>query len=652
MATRFKTVEYAWDNVTTATAETTVYTSGDITITIPETASRVFKFALLELTAHDNEGTVADDISAINIGMSCNGGTNWTDRNITTTLADTAENMGFIITADVTAELIARFSGTSNSTTRFRCQFDYASTGNSFLNIGAKLIITYQYDDAGVTTQLKTVRIPIQSSSTRLTNSLVDIGGTGSQIPILNSYLPEAGKVYRDLFFELWCNTQPGGTTANTLTLQLDGSTENFSGSFVFTAQSPFIHRRIWKQTNLTDFGSLAHVIKARASAATSYFNNLGGWLTATYEYDVTNTGSVMNSLFVAAAEEDGIVGASTEPNRDTKILWIEEPNPITLVDSAVIAAVSPGATSTSFYIRVGSATGSQLLGSYVSNAQTGQGGQQLITHKFGSGWATPYGSGLTLHRGRNEFFVDWYSGAASRHSNFGAAAIINYISGVQPGGSVETHNKSVLYLGSPCLDTQRATAVKTTWVGSYAIPESQYFINGVLFIIDINSAATVSAQSLRAEYTTTEPGYAGMVDLYNGQQLATSERSPWRLFGKGRTAFRRYPTDPDTTRLWFGSSRTFVYETLLTNTLGVHNYITYHSINYGISGSVGSYSGVGTGIPVYAYRSDNRELIGSTVTTTGGAYTIPWYDNYGSVFTEAYESGSRVGRSPDGGAS
>lgn len=653
MATRFKTIEYAWDNVATATSETSVYTSGDISVYIPETASRVFKFVLLELTAHDNEGTVADDISNINIGLSCNGGTNWTDRNSATTMADTGENMSFIVKADVTAEFIARFSGTSNTTTRFRVQFDYSSTGNQYLNIGAKLIITYSYDDAGVTTKIKTVRIPFQGNTTRLTNSLADIGGTGSQIPPLNTYLPESSKVYRDIFFETWCNTQPSAASATTLNLTLGSETEISSGSTSGTAQSPNLIRLLWKRSDLTTFGSQAHVIKARhTTASQNHMSNLGGWLTVTYEYDESTTGSVLNSLFFGFGEEDGPVQVSTAMNRYSKRLWIEEPNPITLVDSAVIAYAIPGTTSTTLNLAVGSGTGSQANTAYTSNAQTGQAGMQFVSHSFGSGYAKPAGSGFTLSRGHNEFFLNWYSGAASRHSNFSAATILNYISGIQPGGSVETHNKTVMYLGSPCIDTQRgAPAVKYTWTGSYDIPETNWFINGFTYVLDTNNAGTANGITFSVKAASTDARNVGIESVFANDQLATSERLPIRLFGLGRKVFFRYPTDPDTDRFNPETARTHIYESLLAGPLGVHTFITYHGINYTISGSVGSYSGTGSGIPVYAYRSDNREMIGSTITTTGGAYSILWYDNVGSVFTEAYESGSRVGRSADGGA-
>ena len=650
MATRFKTIEYVWDNVVTATAETTMYTSGDITINIPETASRVFKFVLLELTVHDNEGTVADDLSVRNMGVSCNGGTNWTDRNISNALADTAENMSYIWTADVTAEFVARFSGSSNTTTRFRTQMDYASTGNQFLNIGAKLIITYAYDDAGVTTQIKTVRIPIQSNNSRLSNTAADIGGTGSQIPLLNSYLPEAGKVFRDIFFELWTNTQPSGTAPTPLNLSLGSETEISSGSFVNTSQSPILYRHIWKRSDLTTFGSAAHVIKARhILSGSSLFSNIGGWLTATYEYDVSSTGSVMNSLVFGIAEEDGPTPPVAEIQEYTKLLWIEEPGPITLVDSGVFITANPSATSTVFNCRIGSGAQQALLGSYTSNAQTGQAGMSVFMHKFGSGYATPYGSGLTLNRGQNFIDFAWYSATATRYSNLSAIAILNYISGVMPGGSVESHNKSVMYLGSPTMDTQRAAATRFTWVGSYDIPETNYFLNGITFVIDTNNAATVSAAVLSAESNAGEGNGSGLNTIYVGLQLATSERMPYRNFGLGRKIYKRYPTDPDSERLNVESARTYTYETLLTGPLGVYNWITYHTINYSIAGSVGSYAGAGSNIPVYAYKSVNRELIGSTLTGAGGAYSIVWYDNVGSVYTEARESNSKVGRSPDG---
>jgi hypothetical protein len=648
MATRFKTVEYCWDNVPTYTTEGTTYTSGDISIYIPETTSRVFKFALLEITSLDNETTVADDINNVNIGLSCNSGTNWTDRNIAVTHADTAENMSHIFTADVTAELVARFSGSSNTTTRYRYSITYASTGQFFGNVSAKLFITYAFDDASVTTAIKTVRIPIESNNTRLSTTATPIGiSGGSQIPPLNSYLPESSKVFRDIFFELWTNTAPSGVVDTTLNLSLGSEAEVISGSIENASLSPMLYRRIWKRSDLTTFGSSAHIINARhTTTGSSMFANLGGWLTATYEYDVTTTGSVMNSIIIGAGEEDGY--SQTSPNTYERNLWIEEPGPIVTTDCGLFNSFFPGVTSILFSQQIGSNNVHTMLGSYITNGQTGQAGMQNVMYKFGSGWAIPYGSNFSFNRGLTTFVNSWRAATATRFTCYSAIAFINYVSGIGSGG-IESHNKTVLYMGSPTLDTSRAAAQRVTWSGSYDIPESNYFINGNIFVIDNHHAGTVGATNLQVQRNSGEGVGSGFEVINTSINATASERLPMRLFGLGRKVFKRYPMDPDTDRLNIETAHTYMWDTTNTSGFGVYNYITYHSGSYLIAGSVGSYAGAGSDIPVYAYRVVNKELIGSTITTGGGAYSIVWYDNVGSVFTEAYESGSRVGRSPNG---
>lgn len=649
MATRFKTVEYCWDNVATYTTEGTTYTSGDISIYIPETTSRVFKFALLEITSVDNETTVADDINNVNIGLSCNGGTNWTDRNIAVTLADTGENMSHIFTADVTAELVARFSGTSNTTTRFRYNITYASTGQFFGNVSAKLYITYSFDDSSLSTAIKTVRIPIQSNYIRLSTTAADVGGAGSQIPPLNSYLPEAGKVFRDIFFELWSNTAASGVVDTTLNLSLGSEAEVISGSIENASLSPVLYRYIWKRNDLTTFGSSGHVLKARhTTTGSSMFSNLGGWLTATYEYDVASTGSVINSIIVGTGEEDGYM--SNTVNTFEKNLWIEEPGPITTMDCGIFNISFPGATSADFRNRIGSNHVYAILGSYTSNSLAGQSGMMTAMHKFGSGWAIPYGSGVLFNRGLNVFVNAWNSGTATRFSNYSSIGFINYVSAIGSGG-VESHNKTVLYMGSPTIDTSRAAAQKFTFTGSYDIPESNYFINGLVFTIDNNTTGVVGASTFMAQRNAGEESGSGYEVINTSTMATAAERYPQRIYCLGRKIFKRYPQDTDTDRLDIESSRSYVFESTSAGGLGIYTLITYHSGSYLIAGSVGSYAGTGSDIPVYAYKTVDKELIGSTLTTAGGAYSIVWYDNVGSVFTEAYESGSRVGRSPNGQA-
>jgi hypothetical protein len=76
----------------------------------------------------------------------------------------------------------------------------------------------------------------------------------------------------------------------------------------------------------------------------------------------------------------------------------------------------------------------------------------------------------------------------------------------------------------------------------------------------------------------------------------------------------------------------------------------TYHSMTFDFTGDVTG-SGGGT-VTVYLYRADTGERIGTTSRTGNGSYTITCYDNVTTLFAEAREGASYLGRSDNGTAS
>lgn len=632
MATRNNTVEYAWAHINTATAEASVFTSGDITINIPENTSRVFKSVVLEIVVHDNEATVADDIAAVNVGASCNAGSNWTDRNVTTTQADSGEQMSYMLRADVTAEFTARFSGTSD-TCRFRLQMDYSSTGNQFLNIAAKVIISYEYDDSGQTTRLKTVRIPLDALTARPTAGTATSLGA-SCIPALDTFLPEASITYRAIFAEVWLNTAPSGTTDGTLTLDLNTTPTMTTGTIENGNQSPILIRIIWDLLAAAMATNAAQTLRFTPNT-TAMGACVGGWVTVTYEYNYDTSTTILNSVMLPLGNSaGGIINASGDKHTFEFKFNIEEPATITLVQSGVVIFASTNTTSGTFSLLVGG----QSARTYTVSQQTGQAGGVVITQRIDSGGAQ--GAGVTVARGENTFVTSVYS-SANVFSMVSGYYILNYTSGVASGGAI-THKRTIM----KCIgDTQVTTNTIQTYTGVVDIPESTYWIDAVMSGLIFNRESSLGV-AVDAELGSGEGPASGYAPIGQALVSTVGERQPLIVFFNSSRFYNRYPSDPDASRMDIETSRSYRIHLSLSSIAGLCIWITYHDIEVSATRAVSGYAGDGSGIAVDIFREDTDEKLYSVTTVAGGDYSVTLYDNVLTYYSVAREDATHVGRS------
>lgn len=644
-ATRTKTIEYAFPMMVTDIGESTTHTdSADMTIYIPENSAGApcsFVSCTLEVTCHDNHASVGTDLSAWSIRLSCDGGSNWTTVTRSNTVADSGENMSYLLVGDVTAELTARYgTGTSNATTRWGIYLDYASTTGTptFTNVAAKLIITYAYDAATfTTTRIKTVRIPIESNTSRLSNTLTEIGT--NQIPDLDDFLPEASKTYRQIFLELWTNNAPSATTDSVLSLAYDSDAAATFGNVEGTNQSPLIIRYLWDKTAAAT--NAAHALKAaHGNAGESHYNWLGGWLTVTYEFNASTSTSIINSVIVPLGSDNFQQPlTSTDKTRKQAKFMVEEPATVTLVQSAVCGMVGLASTSGTLSILAGS----QTARDYTTNAQAGQAGGGLVVQRVDANGVQ--GAGMTLARGENTLTVDWYFNVTDPYVSMSAMAIINYTSGKASGGE-ETHNQSVYYL---IADTNRNASTRWNLTPTApAIIETSFYINAITevayFGTIANAAHTVTHD---IELGAGEGMAAGWQQLYDATYIVgTGERCPWIIYGPV-SGYLRYTGDPragvwnvETTRQHYFTS---IYAMAQA---GFGWWLTYHSITYAVSKSVTGYAGDGSAIAVKLYKSSNDEYVGTATTAAGGGYTFTWYDNATTIYATAREDSTHTGRS------
>lgn len=649
MALTTKTIEYAMPMVGVTSEGTTFNDSADKTIYIPETTSRTFKSVTIECTFAEALAT-AVNVTAYRARGSCNGGTNWTNCPSSAaigTQTQSGENQSLILVGDVTSEFTSRFGSGSTGTFRWGWYVDMASTGNVGM-VSCKLIITYEADVASHSTRIKTVRIPIESLNNRLSNTaqIVRQGSITNQIPALDTFLPESSKTYRQIFMELWTNTLPSSTGTPELTLKIDsGGSETGFGVMAGALATPILVRVLYDISSITT--NAAHDLYARHTVASqSIFAHIGGWVTVTYEYDHTNSTSIMNSLVLSLGDNTLPVRVSGDDNQNYVKRVISEPATVTLAQSGCFFMTQTGTTSGTLSFGMGS----QTKTGYTPTAATGMAGMLTFMHRVDSGGYR--GAGLTLARGSNTFSVGWYASADNIFANCSCMLILNYTSGKFSGtNGADAHSRTTHW----CLaqsSTGTTTNIKITPTRTPEIPESNYWLVGVVPIIyTFGQTGATYYGTWQFEYQSGEEAGAGWADVFTSIGVANNERC-WTVNTTiGRSFFKRHPNDLDTDRADIETSRDWRYYGLSTfYALGM--WVSYHAMTFTVSGTLSGYTGDGSGITVALHRSDTGELMATTTTATGGSYSFTWYDNSINLFTQALQNSTHMGRSDDDVAS
>lgn len=311
MTLRTKTVEYAYPLSIGSVASAASRDFTSITVNIPETTSRTFRSVHLEVSCVDNVATAAS-VTAVGIGIQLNA-VAIDVATVTQTIVNSGENQAFLFTRDVTAYFVTNFtSGFSFMTSVARL----VVTGVSTINATAKLVITYEYDDAAGT-QVKTVRVPMDGNTGNLTTGLVNLGGVAGQIPALNVFIPEAGAIYRSIFFQMDVHTGTTAAAAAALTMSY-GGTNVTDTSWAYTLNTDTFYRRIDVLTSLIADYNATYTIQASTSSLTGApFPCLNGYLVITYTFEVNTLTPAMSGP-VAPAETtfdvDDTAGWPTAP--------------------------------------------------------------------------------------------------------------------------------------------------------------------------------------------------------------------------------------------------------------------------------------------------------------------------------------------------
>ena len=224
MATKLKTVTYAFTANTLTVGNNTLTNPPQLSITIPE-SGLTFRSVQVKFNAEDLITATGGSMTTKTFGLRLGAAAYTTVANANT-LTNSGEQLTLFWVIDFTSHFTSNWATQAVSGVA-TCDFQFQinqSTGTTLglTNACATIEITYEYDDTSAT-QLKTVLIPLNAPNTTITT----VATTYDTIPALDTYLPEASKSYKNIAFVMLYNHQVNGAvTAHTMTLTA-GSTSN-----------------------------------------------------------------------------------------------------------------------------------------------------------------------------------------------------------------------------------------------------------------------------------------------------------------------------------------------------------------------------------------------------------------------------------------
>lgn len=622
MANRLKTVEYYFPMVTSTITNNTLTSFPQITVHIPE-SSPSFKSVVVEVIAADM-ATVAGNFTTRNIEFRV-GGAGYSAATLTSTYTSSGENITTLFNGDFTSHMNTNWTGAS-MTSDCRFQINKSSgTVTTINNVTAKLTITYEYDDTSAT-HVKTVWLPLNAPTGALGTSKP--GTATAIIPALDTWLPEDGKTIIQRTIVVQGNTRNGlNTTDLTFSMEIGTGGVLTSGPYEAALASDCWHRTTFQPSFATnasqDFFLWANVAKA---------NHQQVFMVITYTFTPSSTTTVMNSVMLPMEFVTPLGSSTTEFNRASRELMIQEPGTITKQESALYLFWHQATALTSVGVRVNE-------GGWTTHADTAASlcGSNGLMFRC----ETP----ISLTRGRNTLTADVYrTSTSSLGTNPSSFWIINYTSGKATQG-IGAHNRTVKW-NVETTQGQSASSFRVTPAVALSIPETERFVNSVginLYYIS-NSTATPIGLTLQVERLSGEGGLA-WENVYTDVAHDDPETGIRQIFSTARSVFRRWPGDTSDGRLSVEESRR--YRIFIGNNTGTYDSLdllyTYHTITYEITGNITGSSG-GT-VDISLHRSNTGERVLTTSRIGNGSYTFLWYDNTEEVYVSAVEGTTNVGR-------
>lgn len=631
MATRLKTVKYSFPALASL-VNNTLTTLTQITVYLPETGTKTFQSVVAHVTMDDiitaTGGTLTTKTFNLRVGAA--GYTSVANAN---TLTNSGENASFRFSADYTSHFTTNWTGAS-MTCDFQLQINQ-STGTTLgmANVCVTLDITYEYDDTS-TTHVKTVMIPLDAPVATIATSAT----TYDTIPALDTYLPEASKVYRDIHVIMQgSESRNSATTDHTMTLRV-GTANVTTGNYEGSLATDRFFRYVWNVTGA--YPDTAATQTWQPTATVARLHHFQAWLVITYEFDPSSTTSVMNSLMLPMDLASPMGGtAATDFQRGSRELWIEETNPVRQ-RVAFFPFWQQMAGITGLNMRIG--TGSFVT--YTDTASVTAGSNAAMVRND---------TALSLARGRNSLNFDVYrTDTADFGWNISGFWLVNYTSDKHSDG-VGAHNHSVEWGIQQNGTAAAASNITSSSIGPQ-IPETDYLITalGTQLVAQISGTVAPSGYTVLVERLSAEGGQEWEVAYLDSSQT-DPEIGVFLMYSQMRTLFKRFPGDADPRRIDLETARRWRVHingsTAAVGWVGLNVIATYHTIMYSVADSISGFSGT---VSVDLHRSDENtsspgELVKSTTRAGDGAFSLTWYDNTEEVYISAND-GTNVGRSTD----
>jgi hypothetical protein len=619
-----KTVFYSFTSLKNV-LDSTLTSFSDITIDLPE-SSKSFISVKATLNFSDTV-TVAGNYTRRDLRIGLGGGTPSTISN-TATYTNSGENIASEMTYDFTGLFTSQWSGATMSAQAATEITQAGSTQQAYASL--VLQITYSYDPSS-TTQVKSVMIPLNAP---VGDVPVSKGSAIDTLPVLNTYLPESTKSYKNMYIVLQGNTNRASTTNSTIRMELDslGSDGVYSeGSLA----SDIFHRYIYRVDGILD-PTIAH----------NFFlwnDPLGRlchqqvYLVVTYTYDESASTQIMNSLFLPMEIDSTIGYNSTRPQRATRDFFIQEGG-ILQDRIAFYCFWEQAVAQTGLNLR----TGSGSFITYTDRATQVSGNNAAMIRSDAN---------FTLIRGRNTLSFEIITSTTVANSGAGPSGfwLINYKSDKHPSGS-HYHNTSTVQLIGGIGNT--TAAVSRVFPNIVITSESSpYYFNsiGMNYTYITNTTGNNGGVAILVERRTTDPGgvqrfESGYVDLVK----TDPETGIHNVYSQSRNIFSRWVGDPSD-RIDQSQSRDYLVSLNVASFDSLDVIYTRHLFTYPVSGDLVGFGSSTVDLELKRVSNDETVLVQTQI--GDGPFTFDWYDNTEDVYVLAKTNPNIIGRSLNGQA-
>lgn len=624
-----------------------------MTIDAPETTTRTIKSAVLKIDYHvdSNNKALIQTQTRVSVKLGAAAVSYVMDASADIAIGAAQFNPSFMI--DCTSYFVSNFGAGATQT------FDVTFSGCQ--NIGGlaltsaialegfsvELILTYSVDESAQNTRVKTVWIPLESNTGALTTSLASIGTT--QIPALDTFCPEASKVYKEIMLVVTGAAYCNAAGARTLSYALDAAAATAVATMTITGDTTS-----GSDTFYIDLSAMTtnatHDLKLKTSSITvGPYNNIAAYLVVTYTYSHTSSTSILNSVLITGQTLSDAVGLTAPVSSNIRFdINIQEPASIALAHSAVMYRwhVNPNAGQSSGNIKLGS----QSSRAYTSGTGTLTYGDNLAMQRFDSGSAQ--GAGISIARGMQSLDTSFFA-STNKANVITALMFLNYTSAKSAlGAHLHAHTVIEFIRGMPSASSV-TTGFDTSATMAPTITPTSYWLNCMGYWLHLYDQAFQSqythAFQIAGQIQSGEPGALGyepiftmLGNYYNGGTIGADK------YSNKTSRFKRWVNDYNTALLDPKTSRPYTIFVPATGIIPMlMTMVTYHGITFTASGTVSNYTGNGSGITVTIHRSDTGEKIATATTAVGGGYTVTeCFDSNVQHFSEARQDSTHLGRS------